>query len=595
MRLGTQVMAWTDRPMNPQTSGLVSILITLILTTGCSAAAVASANLPLSENPDPLESEAAIFWFGRVTPTENSIDVRVGYNDDHLFVRVAVVDRLLWYDTSPSPDSLTDWDSVTLYLDLDGNLSSALDESSYYFDAQLVWWESRDDYQDSYTGDGNSWVADAVPFTTTSTWRSITGAPNDGLDDRAWALTYYIPFNSLGMSGPPAPGTVWGMAVAQHDRDDANGSPIADQVWSETVNPMQPSSWGQLAFGTPTFAPQQALPEGTTTVRHGLNGAIVVDAHVGGSSVCGGQAAPDYIPTWGELNYAGMTFANIQNLGDIGDWPCFSRYYVTFPIDVIPAGKVIISATLTLVQRGNAGEGQNPQPSLIQVHTVDQAWNESTITWNNSPLALENIAATWADVSPELPGEPRTWDVSRAVAQAYEVGIPVRLSLYESDSAYHSGKYFRSSDTETYYQELRPTLTITWGRALAHLEKTVSPPRGDQGDAVTYSLAFLGMGNLLILTDTLPLELSAPSALDFQGTSVSPTYDGDHHHVTWSDAPLLGQEVLIHYTSTITTADKISVVNTARLCEIDRETSTDTAIVIANPTLAYLPLIFRSK
>ena len=115
----------------------------------------------------------------------------------------------------------------------------------------------------------------------------------------------------------------------------------------------------------------------------------MVDADVGGSSNCGGAAAPDYFPTWGELNYEGKEFLNIQNLGHISEWPCFSKYYVTFPLDVLPPGKVVISATLTLYQFGNAGQGRDPgpQPSLIQVLTVDRDWDESTLTWNNAAPA----------------------------------------------------------------------------------------------------------------------------------------------------------------------------------------------------------------
>ena len=46
-----------------------------------------------------LYPQTAIFWFGRTTPTENYTDIRVGYNDSHLYVNFAVVDRRLWYDT----------------------------------------------------------------------------------------------------------------------------------------------------------------------------------------------------------------------------------------------------------------------------------------------------------------------------------------------------------------------------------------------------------------------------------------------------------------------------------------------------------------
>jgi len=574
----------------------LSVLVTSPSNPQIQAASTRRVNAPYFDG-DVRFSETAIFWFGRVTPTENSVDVRVGYNDDHLYLRVAAFDRRLWYDTSPSPDDLTAWDAVTLYLDMNGNVGNAPDADAYRFDAQLVWWEARDNYQAAYVGDGSGWVTTTVSFTTTSFWRSMTGQPNDDLDDRAWALAYYIPFEGLGLSGPPAQGTVWGMALALHDRDDGDGTPIADKIWPETMESGQPVTWGQLAFGMPTYSPPPAVPGGTVTVRHGLDGATVVDADVGGSSVCGGPAWPDYFPTWGDLNYAGKEFLNIQNLGDVGDWPCFSRYYVTFPLDALPSGKVIISATLTLYQWGNAGEGYDPgpQPSLIQVLTVGQDWDESTLTWNNAPLALENVAAAWADVFPDWPGEPRRWDVSRAVAEAYAAERPLRLALYESDWAYHSGKYFHSSDTGDWNENRRPTLTVTWGRAVAELAKTAVPSSGDQGNPITYTLSFLGTGNTLTLTDTLPVGVSWNGILGWDGTSVAPTYDSDHHHLTWSGTPSLGQEVIISYTVTITTGDRQALVNTAELSEAGGDTSTATATVIANPYQAYLPLVLKGN
>ena len=49
----------------------------------------------------------AVFWFGRVTPTENYADVRVGYTSQELVLNVATFDRRLWYDDAPSPGDLT--------------------------------------------------------------------------------------------------------------------------------------------------------------------------------------------------------------------------------------------------------------------------------------------------------------------------------------------------------------------------------------------------------------------------------------------------------------------------------------------------------
>ena len=539
-------------------------------------------------------SETAVAWFGQVTDGSNAGDVRVGYNGDRLFVRCGAFDRWLWYEKSPSPSTLTDWDAFTLYLDLDGN-SGGLDASSHRFDAQLVWWEERTNHQAAYRGDGGTWAAAGTPFTTSSFWRGYDSPNNNSDNDRGWALTFSIPFASLGLSGPPAQGTVWGMAIAMHDRDSAAGPPLPVQWWPETAAPTQPATWGQLHFGLPAYEPLPAVPGDTVMVRDRVDGATVTDADVGGSTNCGASTGPDYFPTWGSLNYDGKTVLNVQNLGDIGDWPCFSRIYLTFPLDVLPSDKVILSATLTMYQFGNAGAGYDPgpQPSLIQVFTVDRDWDEATINWNNAPMAVENVAAAWADVFPELPGEPREWDLSRAVAQAYAAGAPLRLALYESDWAYHSGKYFRSSEMNEYEAYMRPTLRITWGDPVAKVRKSAQPTSGAQGDPIAYTLRFLGTGRTLALTDTLPSGISAPAAITVEGTPDQPVYSASR--LTWSGAPALGQQVTIRYTVSIEVATPQALRNLVELAEATIGTSTDQALVIANPHRAFLPLVARRR
>jgi hypothetical protein len=545
-------------------------------------------------------SETAVAWFGQVTGRPNSDvnanagDVRVGYNDERLYVRAGAFDRWLWYDESPSAADLTDWDAFTLYLDLDGN-AGTLDANSYRFDGQLVWWEERDNYQAAYQGSGGAWITASTPFTTTSFWRGYDSPNNNSENDRGWALTFSIPFASLGLSGAPAEGTVWGMAVVLHDRDDAAGAAIPDQAWPETTAATQPVTWGQLRFGIPSYEPLPAVSGDTVMVRDRVDGATVTDADVGGSTVCGGSAGPDYFPSWGSLNYDGNTVLNVQNLGDIGDWPCFSRIYLTFPLDALPADKAVISATLTMYQFGNAGAGQDPQPSLIQVFTVDRDWDEATITWNNAPMAVENVSSAWADVFPELPGELRVWDVSRAVAGAYAAGTPLRLALYESDWAYHSGKYFRSSEMNEYEAYMRPTLRVTWGDPVAQVNASAQPSSGEQGDLISYTLHFLGTGRTLALTDTLSSGVRFSQFLSYDGPTGDPTYDPGQHRLTWSGTPALGQEVTIRYTASIEVATSQQLVNVVQLSEAGGNTSTDQAVVLANPRRIHLPLITRQR
>jgi hypothetical protein len=108
----------------------------------------------------------------------------------------------------------------------------------------------------------------------------------------------------------------------------------------------------------------------------------------------------------------------VQNQWDISDWPCFSKFFITFPIDAIPIDKTIISARLSITLFGNAGGGDwgEPQDSFIQVFSVIKDWDEATLTWNNAPLAIENIAGTW--VYPRdytLPYETYSWEIREAV------------------------------------------------------------------------------------------------------------------------------------------------------------------------------------
>jgi hypothetical protein len=230
------------------------------------------------------------------------------------------------------------------------------------------------------------------------------------------------------------------------------------------MNAARPASWGELRFGLPGYAAPSHGQTGTTTVRHKLNGAVVADSEVGGHSTCGGNPAA-YWTEWGNAIYAGTGDFNVQNQSDVSDWPCFSKIYATFPLGQIPPGKVIVSAILKVYQMGGSEPAQ-AAPSLIQVFRVTGDWQENALTWNNAPQALENVSQAWVNPITQFPGWPgveRTWDVSRAAANAYAEGLPLRLALYSADSEYHSGKYFVSSDTGDWNEQGRPTLIITWG------------------------------------------------------------------------------------------------------------------------------------
>lgn len=440
--------------------------------------------LPLIQKPDPLAeplpglpvvntpffsgdvdfAQCALFWFGRVTTSENYVDVRLGYNAQELVVNLEIFDRRLWYDTSPTPDEFSNWDSASLYLGLDGQQGAAPSQDSYWFDGQLSWWEGRDNYEASYRGSGSGWAPASIPFSTTTGWRG--GAPNDSSDDNGWAVTFHIPFAGLGLSSPPPNAATWALGVRLNDRDESGVNPV--KSWPGTMDPNKPVSWGALRFGIPGFTPPVAHNPQQITIRQGLNGASVVDGEVGGGAVCG--EGLDWWTEWGSfVNPGGPDNSdyNIQNQSDVADWPCFSKVYMTFPLNAVPAGKVILSASLVLHQMGSSGGGDWgwPDPSYIQVFIIHDSWQESTLAWNNAPQAWENFGGAWVEAIsfPGWPGIPREWDVSRAVSTAYSAANPLSLALYEADDQYHSGKYFVSSDTQDWNQAARPTLFITYG------------------------------------------------------------------------------------------------------------------------------------
>lgn len=441
----------------------IAILITLCILLDSLNPGVVRAGLQLvSSTPrvnvpeltgDPFAP--AIFWLGKVDQTNNYADVRVWYYDKYSIKFVMhIIDRQLWYDVTRNPSQLDSWDAVSIYVDIDGNSGSFPESNSYRFELQLV-----NDLRASYRGNGSDWVPIAIPISSHSEWRGI-GGPNSGLDSEGWVAYFEIPFSSLGIPSAPSQGTIWGLGVTLHDRDTLNGSIFHETHWPETLTPDIPSTWGQLSFGPANYTRPRAISIGAITIRQGLDGYTVVDGEVGGHTTCGDGGYNKWTD-WGNRNYAGVNQINIQNQWDISDWPCFSKYYITFPITAIPAGYVFISATLSMTLFGTAGGGEwgDPPISHIEVLTVNDDWNESTLTWNNAPLAVENISGTWV---PPIAGDYQ-WNVSRAVDQAYNTGGPVRLAIYSIDSERHSGKYFYSSDSNDWNGVIQPTLHIVYG------------------------------------------------------------------------------------------------------------------------------------
>lgn len=491
-------------------TGLLLIMVMGVVGLRGSVGAVAETaavpptiHLPHLSN-DLTVKEHAVFWFGDITPTNNFADVRAAFSDEQLSVFVHVYDRLVYLNDVPTVADIEQWDAVTLNLQLDGNSGSGIDAQSFRFTGHPAIHGNPTGNRAVYQGSGGSWSEVTLDFSFNG-GRQTDGVSDQKADKGFW-VAFKIPFESLGFSGPPAEGTVWGVGVTVHDRDDGANTAIADRVWPDGMNASVPGSYGRFSFGIPSYTPEPAANVQTTTIRHGENGNVVEDAHVGGDSICGSPYWPDKFYThWPNANYAGDEQINIQNQFNLGDWPCFSKYLVNFPLDDIPEGKVIVTAELRMYQFGNAGQGWTPGPedSIIQVLRTRDGFEEATVTWNSAPQVQENVSSALATTIPSGgAGYFVSWDVSRAVAEAHAANDPLNFALYSADNKLHSGKYFVSSDGANSHAERRPTLFVEWGDP--PLNVTPELVQIESSGSAAYTISADGLGNSVSLSVTNP-------------------------------------------------------------------------------------------
>src|SRR5437764_7411699 len=125
-------------------------------------------NIPYFANAAVPFNKTAIFWFGSVSSSSNYIDVRMGYNQSELYIDLHIVDRYVWFDSHAQAPNLTTSDTATVYLSTTSNGSSAPDYSAYKFVAQVDWYQARTYYQRAYRGNGSTWVAAPLAFTSVS-------------------------------------------------------------------------------------------------------------------------------------------------------------------------------------------------------------------------------------------------------------------------------------------------------------------------------------------------------------------------------------------------------------------------------------------
>ncbi len=422
-------------------------------------------NIPYFNGAVPF-NQTAIFWFGDVSSTNNYVDVRIGYNSSGLYINLQIVDRYLWYDTNTSAPNLNNYDNASVYLSTATTSATLVPQQTFMFQTGVNGYKKRSNYQQAYSGNGTTWSAAKIPFTAVYGWK---GHGLNGADDKGWSMAYTIPFSSLGMSAP-SQGAAWKLAVQVQNKDSAAQTPpLAATWWPTAATATNPSSWGNIVYGLPTYTPPSSVGKALPpyTIRNGLNSQVVTDGMVGGGLGCGSNVS-DVWTQLGGTSYTGATQITVENEENISDWNCFSKIYMTFPLSSLPAGN-IIKATVTLYEYSNAGTQGQPNPSYIQVATVGQNWNPATLSWNNAPQVQENFGSilvntkTTTGVLPP-PGLPQTWDVSAALAQAYAAGDQsLQLVFYSTDDQQHGGKYFWSSTVGSWNAGGRPELQVSLG------------------------------------------------------------------------------------------------------------------------------------
>lgn len=167
-------------------------------------------------------------------------------------------------------------------------------------------------------------------------------------------------------------------------------------------------------------------------------------------------------------------------------------------------------------------------------------------------------------------------------ANAFVFGAPSReLAAYLDVPAFARGDLF-------YLQNLVATLGT-----VPAFDLDATPPLGEEGTLITYSLQFGGDGQPLVLTVALPAGVGAPGDFYLEGTDVQPSYDAGLHRLAWSDSPPAGQAVTLRYTAAITTGEPRLLVSTAELITSGGVPAQATTAVMANPLDVLLPLVIK--
>jgi uncharacterized repeat protein (TIGR01451 family) len=117
---------------------------------------------------------------------------------------------------------------------------------------------------------------------------------------------------------------------------------------------------------------------------------------------------------------------------------------------------------------------------------------------------------------------------------------------------------------------------------------TAQPTAASQGETVTFTLALVGDGQALTVTDPLPAQLAHQSS-STNCPGDAPAYASASHTVTYSGTPGEGQSCALTIVTRVNTAARLTVTNTAT---VDDGTPETVQVSVAlNPARTFLPVV----
>jgi hypothetical protein len=378
---------------------------------------------------------------------------------------------------------------------------------------------------------------------------------------RGWLAERFVPWSELG--GAPQHGDVWPLRFVT----------VGGQTWAGVLR------WVPLADVQPADM-QPAYGGGDVAGTQTLTVTMSADAGLGaGGALCGSDDWPDYFPTWGGRNTEGSyvedeqikhmgTWAQVglgESQWDVTDWPCGGESIWRFPLDALPAGAEVVSATVTWRHFGNPGYGPGYSPdgtqdTRYQVWEVTDWWDEGEayyqdqiyngktltrtlvvsmgITFDSAPVGRENVSSFVVrpiDISCEgkwycNPGVPVSADVTELVRRAAAAGRPwASFKLNTAAGQYHSDKFVWTREAP----QQQPLIVIryslpggpTWTPTpppLPTAEPTKTPPPAPPSATPTPTSAPPATATPTIAPSATPTR-AAPTASPTPSSTSTPT------------------------------------------------------------------------